>query len=108
MKCHEDLYAGKSIRRRLWKVKWKIVHNAGQIRVYVITFSSNEKNLLDIIPSRELLQKHYPKKDLYVIGLAGNYKEAVELAAYIVSEVYQATGGFDVRSYIRQKGKLNT
>ena len=108
MEWYENLYAGKSVLPKKQKVKWKIVHHAGQLRVYVITLASNEKNLLDIIPSRELLQKYYPKKDLYIIGLAGNYKEAVELACQIVSEVYQKTGGFDVRSYIRKRGKQDT
>lgn len=101
MKWHKDLYTGESILRRQRKVKWKIMHGAGQLRVYVITLASNSQNLLDIIPSRELLQKHYPKRNLYVIGLAGNYQEALEVAAHIVSDVYRETGDFDVRSYIR-------
>lgn len=105
MKWHEDLYAGESVRKKQKKVKWKIMHNAGQLRVYVITLASNRDNLLDIIPSRELLQKHYPKKNLYVVGLAGNYDEALELAGHIVSDVYKATGGFDIRSYVWRKGK---
>lgn len=108
MKWHEDLYVGESIRHKQKKVKWKIMHNVGQVFVYVITLAGNEENLLDIIPARELLQKYYPRKDLYVIGLAGSYREAAELAGHIVSEVYRATGGFDVRGYIRQKGKRDT
>ncbi len=108
MKWHEDLYMGKSIRRRQKKIKWKIMHNAWQFRVHIITLSSNQNNLLDIIPSRELLQKHYPKRDLYIVGLAGNYDEAVELAGRIVSDVYKKTGGFDVRDYIRQGRKQGT
>lgn len=105
MKWHKDLYTGESILRRRRKVKWKIMHGAGQLRVYVITLASNERNLLDIIPSRELLQKHYPKSNLYVIGLAGNYQEALEVAGRIVSDVYRETGDFDVRGYIRHGGK---
>lgn len=105
MEWHEDLYAGESVKKKLKKVKWKIMHHAGQLRVYVITLASGQDNLLDLIPSRELLQKGYPKKNLYVVGLAGNYDEALELAGHIVSDVYRATGGFDVRSYIRPEGK---
>lgn len=105
MEWHKDLYLGKSVRHRKRKVKWKIMHHAGQIRVYVITFASNEKNLLDIIPSWELMQKYYPKQDLYIVGLAGNYHEALELAGRIILDVFLATGGFDVRSYLRQRGK---
>ena len=105
MNWHEDLYVGESIRHRYRKVKWKIMHNAGQMFAYVITLASNERNLLDLIPARELLQKHYPKKHLYVVGLAGNYDEAIALAGQIVSDVYRTTGAFDVRRYFLQQGK---
>lgn len=105
MEWYRDLYAGESILHRQEKIKWKIMHNAGMLFVYVITLAANKKNLLDIIPSRELLQKAFPKQELYIIGLAGNYEEALELAGHIVSDVYRATGGFDIRGYIEQKGK---
>ncbi len=105
MEWHKDLYAGESVRRRQRNVKWKIMHNAGQLYVYVITLASGESNLLDIIPSWELLQKHYPKSGLYVVGLAGSYREALELAGHIVNDVYKATGGFDVKRYLKQRGK---
>ena len=103
MRWYRELYTGDSIRRRHKKIKWKIMHNAGQIRVYAITLASGTQNLLDIIPSWELLQKHYPKQQLYVIGLAGSYDEALEVAGRIVSEVYKETGGFDIRRYIHEK-----
>lgn len=108
MEWHEDLYLGSSVRHRYRKVKWKIMHNAGQLRVYVITLASNEKNLLDIIPSWELMQKHYPKSGLFVVGLAGSYDEALELAGHIINDVYRTTGNFDVRSYIQQRRKQGT
>lgn len=100
MTWHENLYVGESIVHKTNKIKWKICHNAGQLSVYVITLASNEQNLLDIIPAQELMQKGYPKQDLYVVGLAKGYEEAVEVAASIVDEVYQATGTFGVRSYL--------
>lgn len=59
---YKDLYVGESIVHKTKKVKWKIMHNAGQIGIYVITLASNTQNLLDIIPSYELMQKGYPKK----------------------------------------------
>lgn len=105
MRWHEDLYAGESVRPKLKRVKWKIAHNAGQLRVYVITLASNGSNLLDIVPAWELMQKYYPKKSLCVIGLAGNYEEALELAGHIISDMYRQTGGFDIKGFIRQKGK---
>ena len=97
------------ISRPIWnwggekKIKWKILHNAGQPSVYIITLASNEKKLRDIIPSRELIQKGYPKKNLFVVGLAKGYDEAIEVAASIVDEVYRRTGTFAVRAYFDEK-----
>ena len=86
MTWYDELYVGESIVNKTKRVKWKINHNAGQIGIYVIAPASNDKNLLDIIPAAELLQKGYPKKDLKIAG--------------IVDEVYRNTGAFFVRSYL--------
>ena len=103
MKWYENLYVGESIRHKTERVKWKIKHNAGQIDIYVITIASNPQNLLDIIPAQELMQKGYPKKDLYIIGLARGMEEAHEVVKQIIDEVYQSTGGFGVLPYLRTK-----
>lgn len=108
MKWYDDLYVGESIIHKTNKIKWKILHNAGQINIYVITLASNRENLLDIIPSHELLQKGYPKKELYVVGLAKGYEEAIEVAASIVDEVYRQTGAFDIASYLKRKQRMHS
>ena len=82
MKWYEDLFVGESVTGKIKKIKWKIEHNAGMLHTYIITFPSNEENLLDIIPTRELLQKGYPKKNL---------------------ETYENTGKTDVKSYLKSK-----
>lgn len=103
MTWYDELYVGESIVHKTKRVKWKIDHNAGQIGIYVIAPASNDKNLLDIIPAAELLQKGYPKKDLKIAGLAGSYDEALEVAVSIVDEVYRNTGAFFVRSYLDEQ-----
>lgn len=103
MKWYEHLYAGESIRHKTEKIKWKIRHNAGQINIYVIALASNPQNLLDIIPAQELMQKAYPKKDLYVLGLAHGMDEAYEVVKQIIDEVYQETGGFQILPYLQTK-----
>ena len=101
MKWYEDLFVGESVTGKIKKIKWKIEHNAGMLHTYIITFPSNEENLLDIIPTRELLQKGYPKKNLHIIAVAGNYDEALLLACDIVKETYENTGKTDVKSYLK-------
>ena len=103
MRWYENLYVGESIRHKADKIKWKIRHNAGQINIYVITIASNPKNLLDIIPAQELMQKGYPKKELYVIGLAHGMEEAHEIVKQIIDEVYRETGEFKILSYLQTK-----
>ena len=102
---YEDLYVGNSIIHKKNKIIWKIRHNAGQLNIYVIALASNDKNLLDIIPAQELLQKGYPRQQLYIVGLAKGYDEAVEVAVSIINEVYQKTGAFAVRKYLDGKIK---
>ena len=48
MKWYEDLFVGESVTGKIKKIKWKIEHNAGMLHTYIITFPSNEENLLDI------------------------------------------------------------
>lgn len=103
MKWYQELYTGESIKGKTEKIKWKINHNAGQIQVYMISFASNPDNLLDIIPAWNVMQKHYPKKNLWIVGLAKGWEEAVEVVTQIVAEVYENTGGFRVRDYLIHK-----
>ena len=105
MEWYDELYVEESIRQKEKKVRWKIRHNAGQINIYVITLASNPQNLLDIIPSHELLQKGYPKKGLYVVGLAKGYDEAVDVAVSIIDEVFHETGAFEVAAYLKAKSR---
>ena len=103
MKWYNNLYVGESIRHKADKIKWKIRHNAGQIDIYVIAIASNPQNLLDIIPAQELMQRGYPKKDMYVIGLAHGMQEAHEIVQQIIDEVYQNTGSFEFMPYLQAK-----
>ncbi|MBR2401287.1 MAG: hypothetical protein IKB01_00770 [Lachnospiraceae bacterium] len=103
MKWYDNLYVGESIRHKTEKIKWKIRHNAGQIGIYVIAIASNPQNLLDIIPAQELMQRGYPKKELYIIGLAHGMKEAHEVVRQIIDEVYQNTGSFEIIPYLQAK-----
>ncbi len=40
-----------------------------------------------------------------MVGIVKGYEEAVELVEQIVQEVYEQTGGCDIRSYILEKSR---
>lgn len=100
MEWYRELYTGDSIQGKTERIKWKIIHNAGQLQIYVIALASNPENLFDIIPSWELMQRHYPKRQMLIIGLAKGWDEAVEVVRQIITEVYENTGGVDIRKYL--------
>ena len=97
---YKYLYADESIVHKKEKIKWKICHNAGMLDMYVITLSPSDHNLLEIISTIELMQKHYPKKDLFVVGIAKGYEAATELVCRIVMEAYTNTGTVRVKDYL--------
>ena len=85
-------------------VRYKSMAEDGSMHIpplYCISVATNETNLLDIISCNELLFAYYKKNTVRVLGLAASYKEAIQLVTSILMNVYNDTGGFDVRGYYR-------
>lgn len=102
MVWYEKMYFGDSLAdnpQKVNRIKWKIKHHAGTLNIYLIVLCRYGSNLLEIIPAAQLLQKAFPKQNLYVIGMAKGYQEALETAARIVLDVYKQTNGFEVNKY---------
>lgn len=105
---YENLYIGKSIPKKNAKIrrlKRKIDQKTCFTNAYIIVLCMYGTNLLEIIPARELCQKAYPKQNLYVVGLAKGYGDALETAAWIVADIYKKTGSFEVKRFILQQQK---
>lgn len=100
MKWDKNLFIGKNIEDKLWKVKWKIKHNAGQLNIYLLNIPLDSKNQLEIIHSAMLLSKYYPKHRLYIVGVAKSYEEALGLILDIAQKTYLETGTGDLKNYI--------
>lgn len=105
MKWYKNLYLGETIKKKASRIKWKVEHNVGQLSVYLLTLPCNKENLLEIIPAAELVQKAYPKKDIYVIGIECSFDDAAVMAASVIQEVYAQTGTFDVAGYIHKQDR---
>lgn len=99
MRWYEKLYVGE----RAKKNRFSIIQSIRRGKVssnYVLTPSSNGKNVLDIYPAVTLLQPYYKEQDLLIIGIAADYDDAAELAGTIVAELYGKTGGFDLPGFL--------
>ena len=66
----------------------------------MITPSLSGNNVLDIYPAMELSAPWYREDEFFIIGIAADYWEALEVTRQIVEELYQNTGGFDLTGYL--------
>ena len=98
MKFYKNLYVGETIKD-VKKVKRKLILNAGQMGIYVITLCKG-KDQLEIYHCVFLQQKYYRKNPPYIIGIANGYDEAVEIVRQIAMEAYECNGNCDLKKYI--------
>lgn len=103
MQWSNKIYFGERAKKQKYKILWKLKHRAGMAKAYVITFPSNPNNLLDIYHNAQLMQPYYKKQPLFVVGIALGYEEALQVVETIIMEIYQNTGGFNVKAYFQSK-----
>lgn len=105
MKWYPMLYVGPEAEKKKNKIIWKLKCNAGMLNIYLVTFASNGQDLFDILPTTLLKQKAFRRNLPPIVGIAVGYEEAVDLVIGIVEETLQATGGADVKQYLKDKIK---
>ena len=103
MKWYNNLYVGCQAGRRRHKIIKKAIRNKPQLGVYFITLPVNENNSLEIYPSYVLLQKHYQKSNMFVVGIGEGREEALEVMEQISMDCYNKTGQFLVRKMIEKE-----
>ena len=99
MRFHNKLYIGESIKHPQ-RVKWKLRVAAGQFQVYLIVISNNQENQLECFHNSLLKQKFFRRQKLYVVGIAGNYKEAMELIQRITQDCVNKTNTANIKSFL--------
>lgn len=92
MKYYHELYTNE---------KWV----SRQLGNYLIVLAKNEKNHLEFFHTGLFKQLHIPTDDLFVVGIAKDERDALELIEKITQEVYDETGDADIRNYILRKQK---
>ena len=100
---YDDLFVGQSIsQRRKKRIIRKVKRRSILGAEYLLTLSANPDNLIDIISVQVVRQRCYPRKDLVVIGLEGNYEEALMIAGEIVTGIYAVQGNFKLREFFQK------
>ena len=105
MKWYKKLYLSEKAKDSKYKVFWKVKAGKVQKDTFLITLSDHSDNVLDIYSANVLLQPHCKQShvidNIYVVGLAMSYDDALLLVQDIIGEVYANTGGFKIREYLR-------
>lgn len=98
---HPEIYLGESIRaEKLDKIKKKLEKKPLFSGVFLITLSRNASDQLEIYDARQLAQSYYKNNPPYVVGIAGNYNEALSLVEQLVQECLQARGDCALKEYL--------
>jgi len=88
MYFYKKLYVDDTIKKKTKSICWKLKHNSGQLDIYVISLACGN-DLFDIFHCANLKQKSFPRENLYVVGIAKGYDNAVLLAKDMVMDLYQ-------------------
>ena len=96
---YKSLYVGESIKHPR-RVRWKLVHGAGQFTVFCITGSLTEIDQLEIQHCAFLKQPWYREHPAFIYGIAGSYEAAMDLIVKISDEAIGCGLPGQLRAYL--------
>ncbi|MBQ7677952.1 MAG: hypothetical protein IJT32_06935 [Lachnospiraceae bacterium] len=67
--------------------------------MFVLVMPPGGKDLLDIMPAKELNKPIMKDRDITVVGLAKGYRRSVKLAERIIGDAYAFDNGLDLHGY---------
>ena len=99
MRWAKELYLSERTAKKKDKIIRKANRGVGMVSIYFISLASNEENLFDIFHAAYLKQAAFYRQDPFVVGIASDYDEALEMTRQMVEDIYRETGDFRVREY---------
>ncbi len=105
IKFYCDLYVSECWREKKEKIKKKLRANKLQPMVYVVALARGSQNHLEFFSAILLKQHIFQDGELFVVGLADGYDGALFLVEQIADQIYQETGGADIRRFIEERQK---
>lgn len=98
MYFYKRLYTSDSLKKKKRQIVWKLKMRKFMPSVYVIALPQSD-DLLEIYHSALLKQPYYKQYSPFIVGIAKNYMEAVELTQKILMDVKRNTGDYDVKGF---------
>ena len=91
MYIYNDFVTDEALAPQKKKILRKLWMNAGQLGIYIITLN-NGPDMFDIIHTGVLKQRSYPKRDLYMLGMAKGKESAMILCGELFEAFRQQYG----------------
>lgn len=102
LKYHPRLYLGDGVNvKKLDKIKKKLENKPFFSGIFLIALSRNSSDQLEIYDAKQLVQSYYKKNPPYVVGLAGDYEEAVALVVQMTEECLKSRGDCRLKEYLQ-------
>lgn len=102
LRWHNELYVGKTVHDAE-KIRRKLDEGKCVPFTWLITLSENPQHLLEICPAVTLMQKPLREMCPEIIGIVNGKEEAMQMVSEIVQEVYEKTGNFHVKEYLKNR-----
>ena len=103
VKFYCDLYISENWMNKKRKIMARLQKNRLQPAVYVIALSQGEQNQLEIFSAMLMKQYVFDDKELFVVGIADGYLDALYLVEEMTEEAYRETGDADIRRWILRR-----
>ena len=108
MKFYKNLYVSDGYRKKKEELIQRMKSGKYPLSAFVLVLIENGPNQMEFYPTVMLYQGYLETENIYVLGLAESYMDAVYMVEDITREVYEHTGTADIRSYIRAQEMQTT
>lgn len=98
-----DLYISDGWEKKQLKLMKKLMQNKLQPSVYVITLAQGRQNHLEFFSSVLLKQHLFEHSDLFIVGLANGYDDAIYMIEQITQQVFDETKTADIRGFLETR-----
>ena len=103
VKFYCDLYVSQGWQRKKATLKRKLKKKKLLPSVYIIALSQGSQNQLEFFSGMLLKQHIFDDAELFVVGIADGYLDALYLVEEMTEAAYRETGNADIREWILRR-----
>ena len=96
---YQNLYMDEAVEKNPKRCKKRVEKRRPWKKSYVVlTLAQNDKNLFEIMQTRQLFFRRYRHVDMYVVALTSDYDAAVEILQQILEKGYRENPEYNPRN----------